>query len=231
VTPCTAPPTTPTTTTPAPFTTPPHHNTNYTNHSLTFPSTNQWFLFGHNNTTTAINHQTTTNNTHPTSNLTSTPTDTNDDNPNNDEEEIAYTQSDYAPAQTISASKVPSNNITVYTNLQTHHTFDKETHDKCKKEGHVWSCADITLRTIVIKLAIMASATCNQKPITNALEPVIDAVISSLGLSFHVDRIAILHFDTALPTWNHGNVYFTYAFLSPHSTNPTSIPPTTPYTT
>jgi hypothetical protein len=97
VTPRMAPPNTPTTTTPAPFTTPPHHNTNHTNHSPTFPSPKQWFLVGHNSTTTTINHQSTANNTHPTSNLTPTPTDTNNEDPNDDNKEIAYTQSDYAP--------------------------------------------------------------------------------------------------------------------------------------
>ncbi len=77
----------------------------------------------------------------------------------------------------------------------------------------MWSRDAIKQKCIVVKIAIVASDSCDQSPTTSALEPVIDAIIASINLPFVVDRVAILSFDTAIPT-KQGSIYFTYAYLS-----------------
>ena len=72
----------------------------------------------------------------------------------------------------------------------------------------MWSRDAIKRKCIVVKIAIVASDSCDQSPTTSALEPVIDAIIASINLPFVVDRVAILSFDTAIPT-KQGSIYFT----------------------
>ncbi len=113
--------------------------------------------------------------------------------------------------------------------LPDHHP-NKETLSLRHAKGHVWSRNNLNQCTIVIKLAITASAICDQSPTTEGLKPVIDLIIASINLKFIVNRIAILSFDMAIPTRKHGNVYFSYAFLSPRSTNLTITPTPSPTT-
>jgi hypothetical protein len=148
--------------------------------------------------------------------------------PTRTEEEIAYTQSNFLPTEVTSTNKLPSSTINTFTDLQTHNTFGKETLSLCHAKGPVWSRNNITRCTFVIKLAITASAICNQSPTTKGLELVINTIITSINLKFTVDCIAILSFKMAITTRKHGNVYFSYTFLSSRSTNPTTTPTLTP---
>jgi hypothetical protein len=51
-----------------------------------------------------------------------------------------------------------------------------------------------------------------------------------MNLKFIINRVVILSFGMAIPTRKHGNVHFSYAFLSPRSTNPTKTPTPSPTT-
>ena len=181
-----------------PLATPPPH----TRHPPTTPTTHQPI-------TTTDHHPQTTSTTFP-----------SDGEDYNEEEEIPLSQSDYLPPPTTSSSTTAhSTLITALTDqhdtLSTDHTTLAERH----AEGRVWTRDAINRRCIVVKLAIVASDSCDQSPTTSALEPVIDAIISSLGLTFTIDRVAILSFDNAIPT-RQGSIYFSYAYLSPRSSNP-----------
>jgi len=186
------------TTTFPPLATPPHH----TQHPPATPTTHQPII---------------TTDNHPGSTSTTLPSDGDD---YVDEEEIPLSQSDYLPPPTTSSSTTAhSTLITALTDqhdtLSTDHTTLAERH----AEGRVWTRDAINRKCIVVKMAIVASESCDQSPTTSALEPVINAIISSLGLSFTIDRVAILSFDNAIPT-RQGSIYFSYAYLSPRSTNP-----------
>jgi hypothetical protein len=214
-------------------TAPPNYPTQYltpTPANITHANKNEP-LVGHNNTTTPINTPANAPPNYPTQYPTPTPEDITYTNKNDldEEEEIAYTQSNFLPTEVTSTNKLPSSTINAFTDLQTHTTSNKETLS-LRAEGRVWSRNNINQCTIVIKLAITASAIYDQSPTTKGLEPVIDAIIASINLKFIVNRIAILSFDTAIPTRKHGNVYFSYAFLSPRSTNPTTTPTPSPTT-
>jgi hypothetical protein len=68
-------------------------------------------------------------------------------------------------------------------------------------------------------------------PNNNTLESIIDAIIANCSLSFPVDQIAILNFEHAIKTRSSGNLYLSYAFLSPRSSNPNTHPIPTTITT
>ena len=141
-----------------------------------------------------------------------------------DEEEIPLSQSDYAPPPSSdTATPVHSTYLSALLDQHDTHSTDHETLAARQAEGRVWSREAITRRCIVIKVAIIASESCEQSPTTSALEPVFDAIITSLRLPFTIDRVAILSFDTAIPT-RKGSTYFTYAYLSPRSSNPHTSP-------
>jgi hypothetical protein len=59
------------------------------------------------------------------------------------------------------------------------------------------------------------------------LETIIDAIIASCPLKFPIDRVAILSFEHAIKTRSSGNIYLSYAFLSPRLSNPINHPPPT----
>ena len=80
-----------------------------------------------------------------------------------------------------------------------------------------------TRRFIVIRFAIDSSATCDQAPETDSIEPVLDSINDACKCPLPVDRVAIINFEQPIQTGN-GNVYF---ILSPRSTNP-QITPTLP---
>jgi hypothetical protein len=107
-------------------------------------------------------------------------------------------------------------------------TADTHTQTLRLAEGRVWTRPQITRRFVVLRFAIESSASYDQAPDTNNIEPVLDCIIDTCQCPFPVDRIAIINFDQPVPT-HRGNTYFTYAFLSPRSTNPlqTSSLPTT----
>ena len=141
-----------------------------------------------------------------------------------EEEEIPLSQSDYAPPPSRdTATPVHSTYLSALLDQHDTHSTDHETIAARQAEGRVWSREAITRKCIVIKVAIIASESCDQSPTTSALEPVFDAIIASLGLKFTIDRVAILSFDTAIPT-RKGSTYFTYAYLSPRSSNPHTLP-------
>ena len=141
-----------------------------------------------------------------------------------DEEEIPLSQSDYMPTtQRVTATPVHSTHLSAMIDQHDTLSTDHDTLSARHAEGRVWSREAITRKCIVIKIAIVASDSCDQSPTTSALEPVIDAIIDSLGLPFPIDRVAILSFDTAIPT-RQGSIYFTYAYLSPRSSNPHVLP-------
>jgi hypothetical protein len=137
-------------------------------------------------------------------------------------EEIPLSQSDFLPPASVSSTPTHSTYITALTDQQDTLSTDHTTLAERHAEGRVWTRDAINRKCIVIKLAIVASDSCDQSPTTHALEPVIDAIISSLGLSFRIDRVAILSFDAAIPT-RQGSIYFSYAYLSPRSTNPHNV--------
>jgi hypothetical protein len=112
--------------------------------------------------------------------------------------------------------------------MMTNSTADSHTQTLRLTEGRVWTRPQITRRFIVLRFAIKSSASYDQAPDTNNIEPVLDCIIDTCQCPFPVDRIAIINFDQPVPT-HRGNTYFTYAFLSPRSTNPlqTSSLPTT----
>jgi hypothetical protein len=140
------------------------------------------------------------------------------------EEEIPLSQSDYTPTTSRSTTTpVPSTHLSALIDQHDTLSTDHETLAARHAEGRVWSRDAIKRKCIVVKIAIVASDSCDQSPTTSALEPVIDAIISSINLPFVVDRVAILSFDTAIPT-KQGSIYFTYAYLSPRSSNPFTLP-------
>ena len=141
---------------------------------------------------------------------------------NIEEEEIPLSQSDYLPPVTISSTQAHSTYITALTDQQDITSTDHTTLAERHAEGRVWTRDAIKRKCIVVKIAIVASESCDQSPTTSALEPVINAIVTSLGLPFTVDRVAILSFDTAIPT-RQGSIYFSYAFLSPRTTNPHTV--------
>jgi hypothetical protein len=49
--------------------------------------------------------------------------------------------------------------------------------------------------SVVLKIAMPASANSDQAPTTSTLEPVINAVINSLAFPFTVDIVALLNYD------------------------------------
>jgi hypothetical protein len=59
------------------------------------------------------------------------------------------------------------------------------------------------------------------------LETIIDTIIASCPLKFPIDHVAILSFEQAIKTRSSGNIYLSYAFPSPRSSNPHNHPPTT----
>jgi hypothetical protein len=88
----------------------------------------------------------------------------------------------------------------------------------------VWSRSDITRPFVAIELAIDSSALCDQAPNIDTLESVIDAILTHCPLLIPIDRIAILSFEHAIRTRSSGNLYLSYAFLSPRSSNPNTHP-------
>jgi hypothetical protein len=133
----------------------------------------------------------------------------------NKEIPLFQSQSDYTPP-TSRATATPVQSIHLPALIDQHDALstDHDTLAACHAEGRVWSRDAINWKCIVIKIAIVASDSCDQSPTTSALKPVINAIIFLMGLPFIVDCVAILSFDTAIPT-GQGSIYFTYAYHIP----------------
>jgi hypothetical protein len=106
-----------------------------------------------------------------------------------------------------------------------HHTSGADVQNLRALEGRVWSCSNITRPFVAIKLAIDSSALCNQAPNTKTLETIINAIIASWPLKFLIDRAAVISFEQAIKTRSSGNLYLSYASLSPCLPNPHNHPP------
>ncbi len=184
--------------------------------------TNGWFVVGPRNTSTP----TTTTITTPHNNL-------NDDEDDVDIQEITLSQSDFAPS--ITASAKPTTTISISKFADLHPSTTPTNHETVRRryaEGRVNTRDHIKRWCVVIKLAQSTQFESDQAHTLEGLKDIIDAIIASLPLKFTIDRIAILQFDKAIQTRKYGTCYFSYAFLSPHSSNPkTTITPTpSPYT-
>ena len=192
----------------APFTTPPRNDQN---------DRNRWFVVGPRNTSTPIDT------TH--TDFTLHPDDEDDDLDNN---EITLSQSDFAPTPITSGK--PSTTISINQFVELHTSTapsDDATVQRRFAEGRVNRRDHITRRCVVIKLAQSTQYGSDQAHTLNGLEGIIDGIIASLPLQFRVDRVAILQFDKAIQTRKYGTCYFSYAFLSPHSSHPkTTLTPT-----
>jgi hypothetical protein len=195
--------------------------------SIPTPSTNTdnaWLTVGRHGTTI---HQPTPpmniTNTTTTNTATTTPANNyNSTNSDDDEDELPYSQSDLAvPTTTIPANRTPSSELTAFSDIQ---SSIEQTQHLRTAEGRVWSRRDITRTSVVIKFAINSSANCDQAPNTEAIECILDGIIISCGFKFIVDRVAILSIDNTIKTRIYGNQYFSYAFVSPCSTNPKYTP-------
>jgi hypothetical protein len=153
--------------------------------------------------------------------------DTTDDDDGN---ELPLSQSDFLPTTPPLSStlQIPSTETTALIDMMTNSTADSHTQTLRLTEGRVWTRPQITRRFVVLRFAIESSASYDQAPDTSNIEPVLDSIIDACQCPFPVDRIAIINFDQPVPT-HRGSTYFTYAFLSPRSTNPlqTSSLPTT----
>ena len=196
-------------TTPPSFTTPPRQPPTDT--------TNGWFVIGPRNSSTPA----TTAATNPTN-------DSDDDDDDADVQEITLSQSDFAPSIIPSAKATTTISINKFADLHPSSTpTNQETVRRRYAEGRVNTRDHIKRRSVVVKLAQSTQFESDQAHTLEGLEDIIDAIIASLPLKFAVDRVAILQFDKAIPTRKYGTCYFSYAFLSPHSSNPkTSITPT-----
>ena len=142
------------------------------------------------------------------------------------EEELICSQTDFTLPTTPSPS-TPSTALTSSWDILQHQSSGADVQQLRALEGRVWSRSDITRPFVAIKLAIDSSALCNQAPNTETLETIINAIIASCPLKFPIDRVAILSFERAIKTRSSGNIYLSYAFLSPRSSNPHNHPPTT----
>ena len=192
----------------AAFTTPPR-----TEHN----DSNRWFVVGPRNTSTPIN------NTH--TDLAHSPEDEDEDADNT---EITLSQSDFAPSTVTSGKPSTSISINQFVDLHTSTTpSDDATIQRRLLEGRVNRRDQITRRCVVIKLAQSTQYGSDQAHTLHGLEGIIDGIVASLPLQFRVDRVAILQFDKAIQTRKYGTCYFSYAFLSPHSSHPkTTLTPT-----
>jgi hypothetical protein len=87
-------------------------------------------------------------------------------------------------------------------------------------EGRVYNYHDAHKgKHIVIKIAMPTMANSDQAPTTLTLEEVLDAIITSLSLSFPIDIVAILNYAQPIDNVKRtSSTYYSLALLSPHST-------------
>ena len=143
-----------------------------------------------------------------------------------DEAELLLSQSDFTPPL-LHSSPIPilaSSDTTAAVSLQRHRQADSHTRQLRHDEGRVWRFDDIKRDHVIIKFGLNAAANFDQAPNDDSIEAVLDCILTSCSLPFPVDRVAIISFSTPMPTRGQGNVYFSYAFVSPRSTHPNQSP-------
>ena len=150
-------------------------------------------------------------------------TTTDDDNP---EDTFILSQSEVLPptfSPPISTTRINSSSGIITSFLEetrTLHDNDLAMQSRRIADGRVYTPTEANKRmSVVLKIAMPASANSDQAPTTSTLEPVIDAIINSLAFPFTVDIVALLNYDKPINNAKRtASTYFSFVYLSPRST-------------
>jgi hypothetical protein len=145
-----------------------------------------------------------------------------DDDP---EDNFILSQSDVAPrpSNPSSSKHIQSSSGIITTLLEEQrnaHTEDIQLQTRRATDGRVYNYHDAHKRKhVIIKIAMPTTANSDQAPTTMTLEEVLNAIITSLSLSFPIDVVAILNYAQPIDNVKRtSSTYYSFALLSPHST-------------